>query len=426
MNYQQYISELSKSRQPSPIRALTPYLHEENMISLGAGQPNPTTFPFKTMSVTLESGETLQIDQQLFKRCLSYDLTSGLPQLNEWLKNLQEIEHKPPVKNYALSIGVGSQDLLTKAFEMVIDPGTALLVEDPSYTGAISYLRTQPCELIGVATDAEGVIPEALDKILNEWPSASSGKGNGKKPKVLYTIPCGGNPTGATASLGRKKSVYAVCQKHDLLIFEDDPYYYLQFESPRVPSYLSFDHDGRVLRFDSMSKILSSGLRIGWVTGPPALIERINLHTMVTNLQPSGIPQLMAYELLNSWGYDTFFKHIEAVSGFYRKKSTQFAECLEKRMKGYGEWVVPSGGMFFWIKLLGGITDSSDLVMNTAIPKKKVLAVPGIAFMPAGNRTPYLRVSFSNVAYEQMDEGLRRLAEAIQEEADRNGVEIKF
>lgn len=162
---------------------------------------------------------------------------------------------------------------------MVIEPGTALLVEDPTYTGAIAYLRTQPCELIGVATDAEGVKPDVLDKILTEWPSASTGKG--KKPKVLYTIPCGGNPTGVTASLERKKKVYAVCQKHDLLIFEDDPYYYLQFQSPRVPSYFSLDTDGRVLRFDSMSKILSSGLRIGWVTGPPALVERIDLHTMV-------------------------------------------------------------------------------------------------------------------------------------------------
>lgn len=133
----------------------------------------------------------------------------------------------------------------------------------------------------------------------------------------------------------------------------------------------------------------------------------------------------MAYELLNLWGYDKFFKHIETVSAFYRTKAEQFSECLERRMKGYGEWVVPTGGMFFWIKLLGGITDSSDLIMNTAIPKKKVLALPGKVFIPAGNQTPYLRVSFSNVSYEQMDEGLRRLAEAIQEATDSNGVQIK-
>jgi DNA-binding transcriptional MocR family regulator len=159
---------------------------------------------------------------------------------------------------------------------MVIDPGTPILVEDPSYTGALAFLKTQPCKLIGVATDAYGLIPEALDEVLSKWT-------DGKKPNVLYTIPCGGNPTGATATLERKQKVYAVCQKHDLLILEDDPYYYLQFTS-RVPSYFSMDQDARVLRFDSMSKVLSSGLRIGWVTGPAELVRRIDLHTMVINL----------------------------------------------------------------------------------------------------------------------------------------------
>ncbi|KAI8978924.1 pyridoxal phosphate-dependent transferase [Pilobolus umbonatus] len=377
------------------------------------------------MTLTLKTGEKLEVDPQLFQRCLSYDLTSGLPQLNQWLVDLQEIEHKPPMKGYKVSIGVGSQDVLTKAFEMVIEPGTALLVENPSYTGALSYLKTQPCDLVGVATDEFGLIPEDLDRILSNWPATNpNGNKQQEKPKSVYLIPCGGNPTGASATLERKKKVYKICQKHDLLIFEDDPYYYLQFNIPRVPSYLSLDADGRVLRFDSMSKVLSSGLRIGWVTGPKELVERIDIHTMVTNLQPSGIPQLMAYELLKKWGFKGFFQHVETVSTFYRTKATQFAECLDRRMKGYGEWTVPTGGMFFWIKALGGIKDSYDLIMNTAIPKKNVLAVPGIAFMPAGDQTPYIRVSFSNVSYEQMDEGLRRLAEAIQEAADRNKVAI--
>jgi DNA-binding transcriptional MocR family regulator len=186
---------------------------------------------------------------------------------------LQELEHKPPVK-YALSIGVGSQDLLTKAFEMLIDPGSSLLVEDPTYTGALSFLNTQPVNLVGVATDALGIIPETLDEIMNNWEGEN-------KPKAIYIIPCGSNPTGASATMERKREVYDVCKKHNLLILEDDPYYYLQFKSPRVASYLSIDVDGRVLRFDSMSKILSSGVRIGWVTGPAELVKRIDLHTMV-------------------------------------------------------------------------------------------------------------------------------------------------
>jgi kynurenine/2-aminoadipate aminotransferase len=107
---------------------------------------------------------------------------------------------------------------------------------------------------------------------------------------------------------------------------------------------LSIDVDGRVLRFDSLSKILSAGLRLGWVTGPKEFVDRIVIHTMVTNLQVSGVPQAMAATLLNHWGHDGFFKHVDSVSEFYREKRDVFLECAERRLKGLAEWVVPEAG----------------------------------------------------------------------------------
>ena len=169
-----------------------------------------------------------------------------------------------------------------QALEMFAEPGHALLVEGPTYTGALSFLETQPIDLVPVATDAEGIVPESLDQILADWPNSNpSGKKDQPRPQALYTVPVGGNPTGVSTSLERKKKTYAIAQKYDLIIVEDDPYYYLQFDEQRTPSYLSMDIDGRVLRLDSMSKILSSGIRIGWATGPKPLIERMNMHTMV-------------------------------------------------------------------------------------------------------------------------------------------------
>ncbi|KAF7723145.1 hypothetical protein EC973_002327 [Apophysomyces ossiformis] len=386
-------------------------MNRKDIISLSAGQPNPDTFPFEGMTLTLKNGETFAVDPELFKRSLSYDLTSGLPPLNHWLRKLQILEHAPPV-DFDLTIGVGSQDLLTKALEMLINPGDAILVEDPTYTGVLSFLQTQPCDLVPVSTDADGLVPESLEKVLAEWEST---KGQ-PRPRVLYTVPSGGNPTGATVPYERKKQIYDICHKYDVLILEDDAYYYLQFSSSRVKSYLSMDVDGRVLRCDSMSKILSSGMRLGWATGPKQLIDRINVHTMSTNLQAAGVPQLIAYELLNRWGHKGFFQHVEGVAAFYKEKRDEFVECLEKRMKGHAEWSVPNAGMFVWLRLLGGITDTYDLVMNRAV-KKDVVAVPGVAFMPLGNKTPYLRVSYSNVSKRDMDEGLRRLAEVIDEVA---------
>ncbi|KAI7859452.1 pyridoxal phosphate-dependent transferase [Circinella umbellata] len=422
MDYQKFLSTRSKARNPSAIRALMPHMNNKEMLSLGAGQPNPETFPYASMSVTLKSGETLTFDEDLFKRSLSYDLTSGLPHLNQWLRELQIKEHAPPCKEFDLSIGPGSQDLLTKALEMFAEPGSALLVEEPTYTGALSFLETQPVDLVPVSTDAKGIVPEDLDKILTNWPESNpSGKKDQARPQVLYTVPVGGNPTGVSSTLDRKKRMYEVCQKHDIIIIEDDPYYYLQFNTPRTPSYFSMDVDGRVLRMDSMSKILSSGIRIGWVSGPKVLIERMNMHTMVTNLQPAGVPQLMAYGLLSQWGHDGFFKHVGNVANFYRERRDLFVECMNRHLKGLAEWCVPDSGMFCWIRLLGGITDSNELILQKAV-KKFVLAVPGVAFMPLKNETPCVRVSYSCIEKDQMDEALHRLATVIREESEANAI----
>ncbi|KAI8975669.1 pyridoxal phosphate-dependent transferase [Mycotypha africana] len=424
MDYSKFLSERSKLRQPSATRALAPFLHQKDLISLGVGQPNPDTFPYASMSVTLKTGETLNIDEQLFSRALSYDNTQGLPHLNEWLCQLQKIEHNPPV-DFTLSIGTGSQDLLTKTFEMLLNEGDPILIESPSYTGCLSFLKTLNCNFVDVMTDAYGIIPEQLEKILEAWPESDpSGRQNQPKPRCLYTIPSGGNPTGATSTIERKRAIYDICHKHDIIIIEDDAYYYLQFTVERVPSYLSMDVDGRVVRCDSMSKILSSGLRLGWVTGPKPLIERINLHTMGTNLQPSGIPQVMAYQLLAHWGHEGFFHHVKNVAAFYRQKRDDFVECLDRHMKGRATWAVPSAGMFFWVRLLGGINDSEDLIMNKAL-KQKVLGLPGVKFMPHESKTEYIRLSYSNVSKENMDEALRRLALVIDQEAEVNGLKIE-
>ena len=138
-----------------------------------------------------------------------------------------------------------------------------------SFLFVISYF------LLDVDLDSHGVVPAKLREQLENWPADK------RKPKVLYTVPVGGNPTGVSQTLERKQEIYEIAREHDLLILEDDPYYYLQF-GDKVPSYFSMDVDGRVLRFDSMSKILSSGLRVGWATGPAELINVMNLVTQVT------------------------------------------------------------------------------------------------------------------------------------------------
>jgi kynurenine/2-aminoadipate aminotransferase len=250
------------------------------MISLGGGMPDPSTFPFKSMTVELTSGDTLKINQEDTAVALQYSATAGIPSLVDFLEKLQIREHRPSssAKDFQICVTNGSQEAICKAFEMLISPQDTVLVESPTYSGTLAILKPMNCRLMGVETDQFGILPDSLASILDGWDGSHS------KPKIIYTVPTACNPTGATTSLQRKQLIYQICHLHNLLILEDDPYYYLQFSADsRVPSYFSLDKDGRVLRFDSFSKVLSSGMRLGFVTGPAPLIDRIVLHSQVTS-----------------------------------------------------------------------------------------------------------------------------------------------
>ncbi|KAG0338505.1 hypothetical protein BG000_003850 [Podila horticola] len=409
IDYQHFLSESSKARKPSAIRRLIPLTKIPGMISLGAGAPNPDLFPFEGISISLKGGETLDIDAKVLSDSLTYGPSDGIPQLNQWLRDLQTLQHEPP-REFGLTIGTGSQDLVTKGLQLLISPGDNVLFESPGYVGVIAFLRHQPCNLVDVELDAHGVIPSKLREQLDNWPTDK------RKPKVLYTVPVGGNPTGVSQTLGRKKEIYRIAQDHNLLILEDDPYFYLQY-GDKIPSYLSMDVDGRVLRFDSFSKILSSGLRVGWATGPPALINVMNLVTQTSNLQPSSVAQAITYTLVQSWGHDRFYEHTRKVASFYKEKCQQFCKYAAKHLTGLAEWVEPDAGMFVWF-YLKGIEDSFDLILTKAV-EKKVLLVPGIEFYchPKENGpSQFVRASFSNVSEAEMDQGLERLASLLREQ----------
>nr|KAF6478871.1 aminoadipate aminotransferase [Molossus molossus] len=174
------------------------------------------------------------------------------------------------------------------------------------------------------------------------------------------------------------------------------------------------DTDGRVIRADSFSKILSSGLRIGFITGPKPLIERVVLHTQVSTLHPSTFTQLMVSQLLHQWGEEGFLAHVERVIDYYRKQKDALLAAADKWLSGLAEWHAPTAGMFVWIKIKG-ISDVKKLIEEKAI-KKEILMVPGNAFyIDSSAPSPYFRASFSLASPEQMDTAFQRLAQLIKE-----------
>ncbi|KAK2712124.1 hypothetical protein QYM36_010975 [Artemia franciscana] len=338
------------------------------------------------------------------------------PNLVKHLKELQKYLHEPPsTTDWEIVVTNGSQDGLCKAMEMLVDHGDYVLLEEPCYAGTLSILHPYKPKWLPLSGDKDGLIPSSLKQALDNYKGKDTGSPIEKGPKILYLNPNGANPTGTSISTPRRYEIYKLAQKYDLLILEDDPYYFLQFGEEKSPSFLSLDTDGRVLRFDSFSKILSSGLRLGFVTGPKELVERINLHMQVSVLHASTLSQVLVSQLFDRWKIDGFLSHSSKVSTFYEKQRDHMAAAAEKHLKGLVEWHMPSGGMFLWMKCLH-VEDTKAMIMERALPKDIIL-LPGQAFMTDPNKaSPFMRAAFSLATPEKMDIGFAKLAELIREE----------
>ncbi|XP_051025913.1 kynurenine/alpha-aminoadipate aminotransferase, mitochondrial [Acomys russatus] len=427
MNYSRFLTATSKARRRNPIRH-TGEKHmniisraPKTLISLAPGSPNPNMFPFKSVAFTVENGNTIQFEDEMIKRAFQYSSSNGIPELLSWLKKLQIKLHDPPTVHYPpnegqmdICITSGCQDGLCKTFEMLISPGDTVLLNEPLYPGTLCAMKPLGGNMINVPSDEHGIIPEGLKKILSRWKPEDSKDPTKKTPKFLYTIPNGSNPTGNSLTGDRKKEIYELARKYDFLIIEDDPYYFLQFDKPWAPSFLSMDVDGRVIRADTFSKVLSSGLRVGFMTGPKCLIERIVLHTQASTLHACTLSQLMISQLLHQWGEEGFLAHVDRTIDFYKTQRDLVLAAADKWLSGLAEWHVPKAGMFLWIKIKG-ISDTKELIEKKAI-EKQILLVPGNGFyIDSSAPTSFFRASFSMVTAEQMDMAFQRLAQLIKE-----------
>lgn len=451
---------------PSAIRSLFPAELIPGMVSLLSGKPNSETFPFQRILLELKPAihpegkvETVAIEGSDLDIALQYSATSGIPKLVDWIEEFQSHVHarartkeaNKPGEVWRCSFGNGSQDLLTKTFEALIDEGDSVVLESPAYSGILPSLVAHKAKMFEAETDSEGVEPTALDALLTKWttdPATSSAP----FPKFLYTTPTGANPSGTSASDDRKRAVLAVIRKHNLLLLEDDPYYFLSFQGltpdadpakrQRGKSYFQLEAQdefgvGRVLRFDSFSKILSAGLRLGFVTGPKEILDAIDLDTSSRNLQTSGTSQAIAFALLSKWGIDGFLRHADNVARFYQDRLERFessARTILTASPSIASWVRPTAGMFLWIKLnlppspSSDQGDSFDLISHKA-KAAGVLALPGVAFKPPSadaerKTSAYVRTSFSQVPLDQVDTAFTRLRGVVEEAWREAGLEI--
>lgn len=389
-----YLSVESGRRKGSLLKKAAKFLAQPGLISLGGGLPSSEYFPFETVSIkvptvphfseaeTRQSGVVLEAgkhdlaeDKSLFDIAVAfnYGQGTGAAQLLRWITEHTEVVHRPPYEDWLCTMTVGSTNALDVALRMFCEPGDCIITEEYTYASAIDTAVPLGIKPIGIKMDEQGMLPESLDETLSNWdPEQHNGA---RRPFLVYTVPSGQNPTGATQGIQRRRDIYSVAQKYDLYIIEDEPYYFLQMEpytgmdapdplppathedflASLVPSLLSMDVDGRCMRVDSFSKVIAPGARTGWITASEQIIERYKHNADVSTQGPSGISQLVLFKLLDEhWGHGGYLDWLLFIRTEYTKRRNVILDACERHLpKDIVSWKPPMAGMFVSIYCTG-------------------------------------------------------------------------
>ena len=394
-DYTKYMADRVKTMKGSAIREMFKRMADPEIISLAGGNPAAELFPGEELSKI--AGKILMTNPTL---ALQYGTTDGYPKMRECAKQRAQKVNSVSENDTVLIMTGANQgiDLTTKA---IINKGDKIIVESPSFIGSLNAFRTYEAELVGVKVEDDGMSMEALEEALKANPDV----------KMIYTIPTFQNPTGTTMPLKKRERMLELAKEYDVLILEDNPYGDLRFIGEDVATIKSMDTEGRVVYAGSFSKILSPGMRLGYIVAPAPLAEKIEMLKQVNDVHTPMLTQLMCVEFMKKYNIDDYIKKN---CELYGKKCHKMVECMEKYFpKGKVKWVVPEGGIFLWCEC-PTITDISEIVDKCL--EKKVAIVPGSNFATdIYAPSNMFRLNFSSATLENIEEGIRRLGEVLTE-----------
>lgn len=396
VNWETLFSEQAKNIQPSPIRELMKYIKKPGMISFAGGNPDPLIFPvaeFAGASVVLgrDGMEVLQ-----------YGATDGYEPLKNFVAAWMEPRMGRVTAPDEMLITTGSQQGMDLLCAALIDRGDCIIVEDPTYPGAIHTMRNRGVRFITVPCDSDGMMVDLLPEKIE------AARRDGARVKFIYTIVNFQNPTGATLSAERRAKMLEIADRYDILLFEDDPYGHLRYEGEHEPTIYSMDRSGRVVYACSFSKILAPGARVAWIVGDREIIRKMALVKQGVDMCTSVVAQALVAQYCAEGHMETFLPKIVA---HYRKKRDWMAEAFAKHLPAEAEYAIPKGGFFFWVRVPG--VDSRELFMKGI--ERGVAFVNGPAFYANGGGDDCLRACFTFAQSADLDRGAQRLAEAIED-----------
>jgi 2-aminoadipate transaminase len=378
----------------STIREMLKVTQQPDVISFGGGLPAPELFPTTAIAEAARA-----VMEHYGPAALQYSVTEGIPEMRRWVAERLTRRLGRIVDAESVTIVNGSQQGLDLVGKVFLDPGDHVVLEDPSYLGAIQAFDAYQTRYLTVDTDEDGLIPESLERVLERADPF---------PKFLYLVPNFQNPTGRTLSGPRRERVVRVCEEFGLPIVEDDPYGELRFEGSDLPSLLSYETTASIIYSGTASKIMAPGMRIAWLVIPDEEIrEKIVLAKQGADLHSGTFAQYVFYEYARDG--EAFDAHVRKIAATYSARRGVMASALAEFMPERVSFTRPKGGMFLWITVPG--VDTTELLQISA--RSKVVFVPGVNFYPGRNVHDGMRLNFSNASEKNIRIGVERLAHAI-------------
>lgn len=399
MNYNELFSSVVSRSKASAIRELLKVISRPGIISFAGGLPDPALFPTQEVKDIFDT-----ILTRSPREALQYGATEGQDGLKTELVRLVKETEGISVTPEQILVVSASQQALDMAARMFINPGDSIITACPTYLGALQAFQVAGADILGVSSDNDGVLVDDLKAKLELL------KQQGKPCKFIYLVPDFQNPTGTTIPQERREQILQLAKEYHTFILEDSPYRQVRFEGTAPKTFYNLDGGaGNVITLFTFSKIFVPGFRLGFIVGPAEVIRKFVILKQAMDLCSSPTLQVATAEFLRR---NLLPNHIKRMIEVYRKKRDVMIENLAKYMPQGVTWTHPQGGLFLWLTLPKHL-DATKLLPKAI--ENKVAYVAGVDFYPDGNVFNDLRLNFSYSTHEQIEEGLKRLAQTIKD-----------
>lgn len=389
-----------KGMKSSIVREILKITSQPDVISFAGGMPAPELFPLKEIEQAC-----VKVLRKHGSSALQYSISEGYVPLREFIvQKMARYNIMATVDNVLIT--TGSQQGLDLVARVLVDPGDVIIVEAPTFVGALQSFTAYQASYASVPLDDEGMMVDVLQQKIVET-----------HPKFMYVLPNFQNPAGVTLSKNRRERLVTLAHQYGVPILEDDPYGELRFEgehleplvvlSARQNGQQSGYFEGDVIYMSTFSKTLAPGLRLGWVVAPVEVIKKLVQAKQGADLHTSTFDQMMAYEVVSDGFLD---EHVKEIKETYRQRRDAMLTAMDQRFPDGTTWTRPQGGLFLWVRLPEGV-DCEDLFKEAV--EQKVAFVPGTAFYADGSGHDSLRLTFATCPTDMIDEGIKRLGKAI-------------